>query len=116
MLDDDIDANDEVFLEFHDDQKFEISKMAPLTGDPIHDALVLIGANPTDDEDPRVTLATAIEQSPLTSHSRLVEEYRSRGDGEIAELLISGRKQLADSPSLIAPVPAPEISEILDLL
>ncbi|NKT42211.1 hypothetical protein GS676_04930 [Rhodococcus hoagii] len=116
LLDDNIDAHDEVFLEFHDDQGFAITKIAPLTGDPIHDALALVGANPEGDEDPRATLATAIEQPPLISHSRLVEEYRSRGDGEIAELLVTGRQQLADSSPLIAPVPAPEISEILDLL
>jgi hypothetical protein len=42
--------------------------------------------------------------------------YRERGDSDIAELLLSARDQLEESPVVRQATPSADIDEILDLL
>jgi len=116
LIADDIAINSEVLLVIGDDGTFHTETVAPATGEPLADALALVGA--TDelaDHDPRQTLAAAIglpDDSPAAS---IIGGYRERGDSDVADLLVSVKTQLAGAVIARA-VPSAEIKEIMDLL
>lgn len=113
----DIAADTEVFLVIGDDQTFDIELVADLAGDPLSDALALVGVAPAPDSigGCRRHLASAIGLDDNVSLADLYGAYRGRGDSDVAELLTTCR-QLADQQPRFGAVAAPDIEEILELL
>jgi hypothetical protein len=118
LLATDVAIDDEVFLVIGDDGTFAVEVVPSPTGDPLTDALTLIGVAPDNhDADARGALATAIclpAESPSIS---IIGAYRDRGDGDVADLLIAAKAEL-DGVEVPGRTDAPtaEIDEILDLL
>jgi Sigma-70, region 4 len=116
LIADDIAIDSEVFLVIGDEGTFRTETVAPATGEPLVDALALVGATDEQaDHDPRLTLAAAIglpEDSPAAS---IIGGYRERGDSDVADLLVSVKSQLAGAV-IARLVPSAEINEIMDLL
>lgn len=112
----DIAAGTEVFLVITDSRSFRVDLVAPATGNPEDDALSLVGAGPSaNDEDARAQLAAAIGLPAFTSVADLVGSYRSRGDSDVADLIVACRHRLGDAPKPTATA-SPDIDEILELL
>ncbi|CAM3679258.1 sigma factor-like helix-turn-helix DNA-binding protein [Tsukamurella ocularis] len=92
----DVSAGTEVLLIFGDEQLFTVEVVDAASGDPVRDALVLIGASRRLRGDAaRRSFARAVclpEDSPLAT---VIGAYRSRGDDDIAELLLAGRSVIA---------------------
>lgn len=115
LIADDMETGRELFLVIGDDGTFGTEPMRPLTGDPLADALTLIGAVETCTT-PRATLAVAIGLSAESPPSSVIGGYRERGDTDIADLLVAARPELEDEVAESRLVPTAEINEILDLL
>jgi len=116
LIKEDIAAGTEVFLVITDSRSFRVDLVAPATGDPEVDALSLIGAGPpTNHDDARVRLAMAIGLPAAPSVADLVGSYRSRGDSDVADLIVACRHRLGDGPKP-ATATSPDIDEILELL
>jgi hypothetical protein len=114
----DIAAGTDVFLIMGDDRTFDFELVGILTGEPLADALALVGITAAGpDTQARQELAAAIGLIETVSTSDLFAAYRNRGDGDLADLLLACRDQLSgDLVDHRQVVPAPEIDEILDLL
>ena len=112
-----LEPRSEVFLVLGDDGSFSIRPVEVAQGQQLDQALALVGA--TDQQsrsEPRITFARAAglpDNSPAVS---VIGAYRDRGDGDIADLLVSVKDQLVDGAVIARPVPSTEIREILDLL
>ncbi|MFC4605838.1 sigma factor-like helix-turn-helix DNA-binding protein [Rhodococcus kronopolitis] len=117
LLAEDVAADAEVFLVLRDDRTFGFELARELSGDPVADALALIGAAEGEDrEQARVAFATALgmpEDSPVVS---IIGEYRTRGDGDVAELLVAGREHLETGHGPVQRQERTKVDDILDLL
>ena len=117
LVEQDTAIGSEVFLVLGDDGSFSIRPVEVAQGQQLDQALALVGA--TDQQsrsEPRITFARAAglpDNSPAVS---VIGAYRDRGDGDIADLLVSVKDQLVDGAVIARPVPSTEIREILDLL
>ncbi|CAM3078866.1 sigma factor-like helix-turn-helix DNA-binding protein [Tsukamurella hominis] len=105
----DVSAGTEVLLIFGDEQLFTVEVVDSASGDPVRDALVLIGAGRRlRGDSARRAFARAVclpEDSPLTT---IIGAYRSRGDDDIAELLLTARTAIQDDEAQDAgPAPLP---------
>lgn len=117
LMDQDIAVGTEAFLVLHDDGSFTFEAARELTGDPLSDALGLIGEPaPLDRHAACRMLASAIglpETSPIVS---IIGGYRERGDSDIADLLTSVRDHLEVGHPEGNPKRSADVEEILDLL
>jgi hypothetical protein len=117
LMDQDIAVGTDVFLIMGDDGSFSFEPTREPVGQPLMDALSLIGAARTLDPDAaRRSFATALgmpESSPVVS---LIGAYRERGDDDIAELLISLREHIDTGDTRERPEHRGDVDEILDLL
>lgn len=115
LIMDDIETNCELFLVIGDEGTFGIEPVRQLLGEPLADALALIGAEEVCAV-PRATFAVAIGLPAESPASSLIGGYRERGDTDIADLLVAARTELEDGAAESRQVPTAEINEILDLL
>lgn len=117
LMHEDVAAGAEVFLVMGDDGSFGFEQARELVGEPLTDALSLIGAPETTDQAAaRAALAAAIElpaDAPITS---IIGDYGSRGDGDVAELLLLVRQELEADRSPVSLVGEGDVDKILDLL
>lgn len=82
-------VDEEVFLVIGDDGRFDVSPVPPPTGDPLRDALRLVGVGePSDNSDPIEMLANAIGL-PGDHHTvgNVLDRLEERGDADITALL-----------------------------
>ncbi|WP_421874590.1 sigma factor-like helix-turn-helix DNA-binding protein [Mycolicibacterium wolinskyi] len=117
LMEEDVAADTEAFLVIYDDHTFSFEQARDLIGDPLADALSLVGAQPTSDPAAaRIALATAIalpEDAPVAS---IIGDYRARGDNDVADLLLAIREQLETGHVPAVRTHSAEVDEILDLL
>ncbi|BBX74254.1 hypothetical protein H7H78_02150 [Mycobacterium shinjukuense] len=117
LMDRDIAAGTDAFLVIHDDGTFSFEPAREITGDPLADALSLIGSPMTTDrEAARAAVAGAVglpETAPVIS---VIGAYRERGDSDIADLLTSVRDFLETGHTPKQPKHSADVDEILDLL
>jgi len=117
LLDQNIAAGTEAFLVIYDDATFNFEPARALVGDPLIDALSLIGAAPTADrEAARLALVRAIvlvDSSPVSS---MIGAYRDRGDTDVADLLLSEREYWETEHVPASPIHGTSVDQILDLL
>lgn len=117
LMESDVAADSEAFLVIHDDGSFTFEQTRELIGDPLSDALSLVGAPPAlDGEEARVALARALalpEDSPVSS---IIGGYRERGDNDVAELLLSIREYLETGHTPTESRHSADVDEILGLL
>ncbi|WP_179293437.1 sigma factor-like helix-turn-helix DNA-binding protein [Mycobacterium intracellulare] len=117
LLDDDVAAGTEAFLVIHDDHTFGFEKARELVGEPLSDALTLIGATlTTDPEIARVALATAIGLPQDAAISSIIGDYRIRGDDDVADLVLAVREYLEADHTPAERAHSADVDEILDLL
>ncbi|MGY1777762.1 sigma factor-like helix-turn-helix DNA-binding protein [Geodermatophilus sp. SYSU D00804] len=117
LLAGDVAAGTEAFLVIHDDGKFSFEPVRDLTGDPLPDALSLIGAPVTADRDEtRSLLAAAVGLSAATPVTSVIGSYRERGDIDVADLLTSIRESLETGHTPPSPTHRVAVDDILDLL
>ena len=110
-------ADTEAFLVIYDDHTFSFEQARDLIGDPLADALSLVGEQPTSDPAAaRIALATAIalaEDAPVAS---IIGDYRVRGDDDVADLMLAIREQLETGHAPTVRTHSADVDEILDLL
>lgn len=117
LMDEDVAADTEVFLVIHDDHSFSFEQAREILGEPLADALTLIGATPTSDAaEARAALAEALELPPDAPVSSIIGDYRARGDSDIADLVLTVREQLETGHAPISRCRDADVDEILDLL
>jgi hypothetical protein len=117
LVADDIETGSEVFLVIGDDGSFCIEPVEPGGANSLDRALRLIGATGSDEgKRPLTSLATAIGLPPDSPTASVIGGYRERGDADIAELLLSARDMLDDSPTAHPAAQSANIDEIMDLL
>ena len=117
LLENDVAAGTETFLVMGDDRTFNLEVIPDSSGEPLADALALVGA-PTDlDIDAaRIALAAASclpDDSPVVS---IIGAYRDRGDGDVADLLMAAREHLETSAPATVTARSPDVDDIMDLL
>ncbi|MGY1753802.1 sigma factor-like helix-turn-helix DNA-binding protein [Blastococcus sp. SYSU D01042] len=116
LVHDDVGTGEQVFCVIHDDGRFDVQRVAPLTGDLLADALRLVGH---DDrllgEEALTALGAAICLPEGATPVTVIGGYRERGDEDVADLLVQVRDQLTDAVAT-TPVAETDISDILDLL
>jgi len=116
LLDADIEANTDAFLTISNERVFDFVPAEAVTGEPAHDLLALTGA-PADTEDVWHHVVLAANQDPSTPFVSVVDVFRSRGDDDIADLLIAQRNELdPGAKETLSPTTAPDVSYIMDLL
>jgi Sigma-70, region 4 len=117
LIDSDIEIGSEIFLVIGDNGTFRIEPVGAGDTSALDQALRLTGAtSAVARQQPRAALAAAIglpEESPAAS---VIGGYRERGDGDIADLLLSARDQLDGAPVTSGPEQSPDIDDILELL
>lgn len=117
LLECDVSVGADVFLVFRDDNTFGLELAADLSGQPLPDALTLIGApSDLDAERARQALAAAIKlpvDCPVVS---IIGGYRERGDSDIADLLVRVRHCLETGGPMERSLQTTNVDEILDLL
>jgi hypothetical protein len=117
LLDQDVEVGTEAFLTIHDDGTFSFQPVPELSGDPLSDALRLIGEPVTlDGHSACRALAAAIGlpgNSPVVS---IIGGYRERGDSDIADMLTSARDHIETGRPDGTPQSHADVDEILDLL
>ncbi|BCW52032.1 sigma factor-like helix-turn-helix DNA-binding protein [Arthrobacter sp. StoSoilB13] len=117
LMDQDIAAGTEAFLVLGDDGGFSFEPAREPVGEPLSDALSLVGAGENLDPDAaRRAFAVALEMPESTPVIGLIGAYRERGDDDIAELLISLREHLDTVDRPKPPERRGDIEDILDLL
>lgn len=117
LLDRDVAIGDEVFAVIGDDGTFAVEPILPLSGEPLADALNLIGAPRDSDADARAALTEAISLPPESPSESIIGAYRDRGDSDVADLLIAAKAELDGVQTPGHPVAlTTEVEEILDLL
>ncbi len=121
LLEYDVAAETEVFLVMSDDRRFDVDVVEDLTGDPLSDALALVGARrDLSCEAARQALEAAVglpEDSPVVS---MIGTYRDRGDGDVADLLTAVRYHLETGEPPGEPpkrtIRSTDVDDIMDLL
>lgn len=117
LMDGDIAAGTEAFLVIHDDGTFTFEVARDLTGNPLLDALSLIGAPETASiDEARGALTAAVGLPKASPVSSVIGAYRERGDGDIADLLTSIREVLETGHAPAQLTHRADVDEILDLL
>jgi hypothetical protein len=117
LIDDDIAIDTELFLVIGDDGTFDVEAVAVPTGDPLTDALALIGIaaqKPTTKS--RELVGQAVGLAETASTSDIITAYRDRGDNDVADLLVLSRAQLGDGVHTSQSTESSDIDDILDLL
>ncbi|WP_172657686.1 sigma factor-like helix-turn-helix DNA-binding protein [Demequina rhizosphaerae] len=113
----DIAVGTEVFLVISDDRTFGMELVREETGDPIANALALVGAPP--ESDPASALEALRHAASMQAHAPILSvigTFRDRGDADVAELLTASRSRFVAGPPSSSAEPAPGVDEILDLL
>lgn len=117
LMDGDIAAETDAFLIIGDDDRFAFEPARQLTGDPLADALSLIGAPAGLDVAAALkALTVAIglpDGSPVAS---IIGGYRERGDSDVADMLTSVREVLETAHCPKPTIHMADVDEILDLL
>lgn len=117
LIEDDVAAGTEAFLVIGDDRRFSFEMIPELAGNPLADALALVGAPTTLDVDSaRRALAASIclpEDSPVVT---IIGAYRDRGDGDVADLLMAVRQHMETREPISPLPPDAEVADIMDLL
>lgn len=117
LLEHDVPADTDVFLVIGDDKTFAVDVADDLCGDPLTDALCLVGApRDLDIESARQAFAAAIRipaDSPVVS---IIGGYRERGDSDIADLLTTIRQSLETGAPAENVAPSANVDDILGLL
>ncbi|MCG7610765.1 MULTISPECIES: sigma factor-like helix-turn-helix DNA-binding protein [Mycobacterium] len=117
LMNDDVAAGAEAFLIIRDNHTFNFELAPPLAGDPLADALTLVGAETTTDpENARTSLAAAIELPEDAPVSSIIGEYRARGDDDVADLLVAAREFLETGHVPAKGTHNADVDQILDLL
>lgn len=117
LLECDVPAGADVFLVIRDDNTFAVELAAELSGEPLPDALTLIGAPSDLDAEPaRQALAAAIKLPVDTPVVSIIGGYRERGDSDIAGLLTSARHYLETGEPTERLLQTTNVDDILDLL
>lgn len=117
LMDADIAAGTDAFLVINDDGTFSFEPARMPIGDPLADALSLIGAPMCGEpETARAAVATALTLPTIAPISSLIGACRDRGDTDIAELLTSVRNCLEVGHTPQRPERNAQVDEILDLL
>lgn len=113
----DVAADDEAFLVVFDDGTFGFELVRELVGKPLLDALALIGAPAVTDLDTmRDAFASAIALPHGSPISSIIGRYRDRGDGSVAELLMSAHEIIQDRGAVAPFAAQADVEDILDLL
>lgn len=117
LMDGDIAAGTEAFLVIRDDGTFGFEPVPSLSGEPLRDALTMVGASRAlYGEAARAALIAGIGlpvDSPVAS---IIGGYRERGDGDVADLLLSVRDTLEGGEPAARAVRSADVDDILDLL
>ena len=117
LMDGDIAAGTEAFLVIRDDGTFGFEPVPSLSGEPLRDALTMVGASRAlYGEAARAALIAGIclpVDSPVAS---IIGGYRERGDGDVADLLLSVRDTLEGGEPAAHTVRSADVDDILDLL
>ncbi|WP_034274424.1 sigma factor-like helix-turn-helix DNA-binding protein [Haloechinothrix halophila] len=117
LLKDDVAADTDVFLVIRDDNTFSVEIADEPSGDPLADALALIGApRELGAERARLAFAAAIKMPTDSPAISIIGKYRERGDSDIADLLVSVRHHLETSEPTELTTPTANVDDILDLL
>ncbi|QYF91061.1 sigma factor-like helix-turn-helix DNA-binding protein [Arthrobacter sp. PAMC25284] len=117
LMKDDMATDSEAFLVIHEDHSFTFEQTRELIGDPLADALSLVGAPPEiDREAARTALARALSLPDESPASSIIGGYRERGDNDVAELLLSIREQLEAGYTPSESRHSADVNEILGLL
>jgi hypothetical protein len=117
LINEDIAVDTELFLVIGDDGTFDIEVIPEPTGDPLTDALALIGIA-TDEPCPNAheLFATAAGLSKTASTSDIIAAYRDRGDRDVADLLALSRHQIGEAAHVPPSEMPADINDILELL
>lgn len=117
LMEQDVPADTEAFLVIQDNGTFSFEQVRELVDDPLPDALSLIGSAPTSDrEAARSALTRAIDLPEGSPVSSIIGGYRSRGDDDIAELLLTARERLETDHTPGQRHHSADVDEIMDLL
>jgi hypothetical protein len=117
LMDGDIAADTEAFLVIRDDGTFGFEPVPTLSGEPLRDALTMVGASPTLlGEAARDALISAIGLPAGSPVASIIGGYRERGDSDIADLLLSVRDALEGGGPAERAVRSADIDDILELL
>lgn len=117
LLEFDVSNGTEVFLVLRDNRTFDLELMRELSGDPVWDALALIGSSPSHDPaDARRKMATAACMPANSPFVSIIGAYRDRGDDDIADLLTMARQQFEVNEDSEHKPEATNVDEIMDLL
>lgn len=117
LVEDDVSAGQDVFLVIGDDNRFGVVVASEVIGEPLPDALSLVGApQDLDVASAREAVAAAIKMpvdSPVVS---IIGGYRERGDSDVADLLTSVRRYLETGEPNERVPQTTDIDDILSLL
>lgn len=117
LMDQDIASGTHAFLVINDDGSFGFEVARELTGDPLADALTLIGApEKTAEGQARLTLARAIGLPDASPVQSVIAGYRERGDIDIAELLTECRDRMETTMDTKFTTQDADVDDILELL
>jgi hypothetical protein len=117
LMDQDVAAGAEAFLVMGDNGSFGFEQARELVGEPLADVLSFIGAPlMTDRSAARAALSAAIELPADAPIASIIGDYRSRGDDDVAELLLVLREELETGHTAMSAVDDPDFDTILDLL
>ena len=107
----------EIFLVIGDDGSFSVEPVGTGGTGPVERALAMVGAvECAARRQPRVALAEAIGLPADSPAGSVIGGYRERGDGDVADLLLSARDELESGAAPRRAMPQADIDEILDLL
>ena len=118
LMEADVAAGADAFLVVGNDGRFEFEQAREFVGDPLVDAISLVGRGPISDPDmARVALAAAIGLSEDSPVSSIIGEYRARGDEDVADLVLEARERLGSGgPRASNSADSSDVDEVLDLL
>lgn len=117
LMENDVAADSEAFLVIHDDGRFTFEQTRDFIGNPLADALSLIGAPATlDREEARLALARALTLPDNSPVSSIIGGYRERADNDVAELLLSVHEYLETGHTPSESHHSAGVDEILELL
>ncbi|WP_206475000.1 sigma factor-like helix-turn-helix DNA-binding protein [Dietzia sp. KRD202] len=117
LMEADVATGTEVFLIINDNQTFGFECAPELGGNPLTDALSLVASPaPRDSEEARVALARAIKLPDDSPVSSIIGGYRSRGDDEVADLILAARENLETGQLPATRTESADVDDIMGLL